>query len=98
MAADLLVVQFDGERFIWRSGNLVAIASLCHPSRHAKFLNTPPAAIYGLDELVCYPNGNPSETAARTFMHRYCWVIWKAEHSGRPSFWWLSPSDFRQPH
>lgn len=74
---------------------LLNLASLCHPSRHHKFLNTPPSAIYGLDVLVCYPNGRPDEATACTFLHRYCWVVWKAEHTGRPSFWWLSTADFK---
>ena len=36
---------------------LLDLSSLCHPSRHAKFVTQPPAAIYALDELVCVPNG-----------------------------------------
>lgn len=75
---------------------LLNLASLCHPTRHAKFINTPPAAIYGIDELVCYPNGNPSESTARTPLHRYCWMVWKPGHVGRSSFWWLSAADFRE--
>ncbi len=74
---------------------LLNLASLCHPSRHPKFIHTPPAAIYGLDALVCYPNGNPQEATTQTAQHRYCWVIWKAGHMGRPSFWWLSTAEFR---
>ena len=74
---------------------LLNLASLCHPTRHAKFVHTPPAAIYALDELVCYPNGKPSEAIASTRSQRYCWVVWKPGHSGRPQFWWLSASAFR---
>ena len=75
---------------------LLNLASLCHPKRHAKFINTPPAAIYGLDRLVCYPNGNPREATIHTLDHRYCWMVWKPDHSGRPTFWWLSAEDFRK--
>ncbi len=74
---------------------LLNLASLCHPSRHSKFVHTPPAAIYALDELVCYPNGKPSEAIASTRSQRYCWVVWKAGFSSRPIFWWLSTSAFR---
>lgn len=73
---------------------LLNLASLCHPSRHARFLHAPPAAIYGLDELVCYPNGNRHEATIHTLQHRYCWIVWKPGQTGRPSFWWLSTRDF----
>jgi hypothetical protein len=53
---------------------LLNLASLCHPSRHAKFMNTPPAVIYGLDELVCWPSGDPRDATRSTLSHRYCWV------------------------
>ncbi len=75
---------------------LLNLASLCHPNRHAKFLNTPPAAIYGLDELVCWPSGDPRTATRSTLSHRYCWVIWKHGHTGRPSFWWLATAEFRR--
>ena len=74
---------------------LLNLASLCHPLRHARFVTDPPAAIYGIDELVCYPNGNPRDAIASTYWHRYCWVVWKPNHSSRPTFWWLSTRDFR---
>jgi hypothetical protein len=74
---------------------LLNLASLCHPTRHAKFINTPPAAIYGIDQLVCYPNGHAREATVHTLDHRYCWMVWKPHHSGRPTFWWLSMDEFR---
>lgn len=76
---------------------LLNLLSLCHPVRHDLFVSMPPAAIYGLDELVCYPNGNPREATAATDRHRYCWVVWKPHHSGHPTFWWLSTAAFRDP-
>ncbi len=36
---------------------LFNLRSLCHPDRTAKFTKTPPAAIYALDELTCWPEG-----------------------------------------
>ncbi len=74
---------------------LLNLASLCHPRRHAKFINTPPAAIYAVDEIVCYPNGDHTAPALHTFDHRYCWMVWKPGHTGRPSFWWLAASTFQ---
>ena len=76
---------------------LLNLASLCHPTRHAKFLNTPPAAIYGLDELVCWPSGDPRGATRSTLSHRYCWVVWKHGHVGKPSFWWLATAHFTGP-
>ena len=75
---------------------LMDLTSLCHPIRHAKFVNSPPAAIYGLDELVCYPAGDPAPYAGKNLWRRYCWAIWKPGHSGRPTFWWLSTAPFKQ--
>jgi hypothetical protein len=75
---------------------LLDLASLCHPSRHPRFIATPPAALYALDELVCLPNGDP---ARAPFMaradRRYYWAVWKPGHSGRPAFWWLSTAPFK---
>jgi hypothetical protein len=74
---------------------LMDLSSLCHPVRHAKFVHTPPAVIYGLDELVCYPAGNPARYAGKKLWRRYCWALWKPGHSGRPTFWWLAATRFR---
>jgi hypothetical protein len=75
---------------------LLDLASLCHPTRHSKFIATPPAAIYALDKLVCLPNGDP---ARAPFMaraeRRYCWMVWKPGHTGAPALWWLSTRQFR---
>ncbi len=74
---------------------LINLASLCHPSRHGWYLQHPPSAIYGLDELVCWPHGDPKFASSKTASHRYCWLVWRPGHSGRPTFWWLSTGEFR---
>jgi hypothetical protein len=75
---------------------LLDLASLCHPTRHPKFVASPPAAIYALDQLVCAPNGDNDRIP---FMaradRRYCWMVWKPGHVGQPRFWWLASSRFR---
>jgi hypothetical protein len=75
---------------------LLDLASLCHPSRHPRFIASPPAALYALDELVCLPNGDPERAPymARAD-RRYYWAVWKPGHTGRPSFWWLSTAPFK---
>jgi hypothetical protein len=73
---------------------LLNLASLCHPLRHRDYITNPPAAIYAFDDLVCYPNGISNEAIKRANNQRYCWVVWKAGHVGRPTFWWLSTAEF----
>lgn len=75
---------------------LLNLGSLAHPSRTAKWCNSPPAAIYALDDLVCWPNGNRRQAGRYIAEHRYCWVVWKPMHSGPPSFWWLRTAEFRK--
>ena len=75
---------------------LLDLASLCHPTRHAKFVSTPPAAIYALDELVCAPNGDADRIPfMRCADRRYCWMVWKPGHTGAPKLWWLCTREFR---
>lgn len=74
---------------------LLNLASLCHPTRHAGFVKHPPAMIYALDELVCWPNGDETQATKFTNKQRYCWVIWRHGHTGRPAFWWLSVGQFK---
>ena len=73
---------------------LLNLASLSHPTRHELWTSHPPAAIYALDELVCWPEGRPELARSTTATHRYCWVVWKPGHVGRPSFWWLRSEDY----
>lgn len=66
---------------------LLNLASLAHPTRHRQWSQRPPAVIYVLDDLTCWPagivRGYPAE-------HRYCWAVWRPHHVGRPYLWWLS--------
>jgi hypothetical protein len=75
---------------------LLNLMSLCHPTRHNMWTSRPPSAIYALDQLICYPNGNPAEAGYRTMQHRYIWCVWRPQRrAGRPRLWWLSMQDFR---
>lgn len=76
---------------------LLNLQSLCSPRRHWRFVEHPPAAIYALDHIVCWPHGDPKFASTRTASHRYAWLVWRPGHIGRPSFWWLSADDFREP-
>jgi hypothetical protein len=74
---------------------LLNLASLCHPKRHDLWVNNPPSAIYALDELVCWPEGDPAQARSSTAQHRYCWVVWKPRHVGGTSFAWLCTKQFK---
>lgn len=73
---------------------LLNIASLCHPSRHERFVQHPPSVIYALDECVCFPLGDPARASAYTLAHRYAWLIWDQHRPTTTSFRWLSTVPF----
>ncbi len=75
---------------------LLNLNSLCYAKRTKAFQNTPPKAIYALDDLTCYPYGNPQKAGYSIKKQRYCWVIWEIGYKGRPEFWWLATKDFRE--
>lgn len=75
---------------------LLNLASLAHPSRTPRWKRLPPARIYAIDGVVCWPD--PTKRPPRHFTeHRYAWCIWEPGHSGPPRFWWLSAGDFASP-
>ena len=76
---------------------LLNLASLCHPKRHELWINNPPSSVYALDELVCWPEGDPGQARSSTAHHRYCWVVWKPRHVNGTSFAWLSTKQFKAP-
>lgn len=73
---------------------LLDLASLAHPLRHSLYVTNPPANVYILDHLICQPGGRPTFTEVHA---RYCWLVWKPHHLGRPSLWWLSTARFKSP-
>lgn len=74
---------------------LLNLASLCHPSRTERWKRTPPARIYAIDNIVCWPEDRYGPPPSYFTRHRYCWAIWTPDHSGPSSFWWLSSAEFR---
>ena len=75
---------------------LLNLRSLCHPNRHWKFRKSPPAAIYLMDDITCWPNGKPGAWGSHISKQQYYWAVWKPGHTGRPTVWWLSASEFRK--
>lgn len=74
---------------------LLNLRSLANPSRTPKFCKTPPAAIYVLDDLTCWPEGKPTSKTARIARQQYYWAVWHPGHNGMPKFWWLSTRAFK---
>lgn len=74
---------------------LLNLASLCHPLRHGFWTSHPPAVIYGLDALVCWPYGIAREATNHTTQQRYMWCVWRPGSNGQPRFWWLATEEFR---
>lgn len=74
---------------------LLNLSSLCHPVRSALWQKFPPARIYAIDGVVCWPTHRYGPAPEVFRRHRYCWVVWTPEHQGAPRFWWLSAGAFR---
>lgn len=76
---------------------LLNLASLCHRKRHAFWVARPPTVIYALDELVCWPEGDPNRARNSTATHRYCWAVWTRDGSRETKFRWLSTEGLADP-
>lgn len=72
---------------------LLDLASLAHPVRHGLWVSNPPAIVYVLDEL----SFKPAVIAKFNDDIRFCWLVWKPHHQGRPALWWLSTAKFKDP-
>ena len=57
---------------------LLDLAALAHPIRTPLWVSRPTAAIYALDELVCWPLGRRNAFPAK---NRSCWVVWRPHHA-----------------
>lgn len=75
---------------------LLNLASLCHRGRTALWRERPPARIYAVDDILCWPEDRYGPPPAYFTKHRYCWAVWTPDHRGPSSFWWLSGAEFRQ--
>lgn len=77
-----------------RVAMLLNLASLCHPKRHDLWIAQPPAVIYALDELICWPEGDPGKATASISKQRYCWAVWNQAHAVGTRLAWLSTRKF----
>ena len=74
---------------------LLNIGSLAHRTRTPKWRNDSPARIHIMDDLVCWPNGNPRQAGRFITEHRYCWIVWEPDNAGPTQLTWLRMADFR---
>jgi hypothetical protein len=75
---------------------LLNLASLSHAERTSFWKARPPARLYAMDDIVCWPD--PNRPPPRHFtQQRYVWAVWTQDHKGPSAFWWLSAADFRRP-
>ena len=73
------------------------LMSLCQVKRTRWFRANPPARIWAVDNIVCWPDERHGYGKAPKYFgkHRYCWVVWDRSHRGRTEFGWLAGADFR---
>lgn len=74
---------------------LVAVQSLCHPTRTPFFEKHPPAIIYAVDDCTCYPYGDPRKATRSILQQRYCWLVWHAAYNGPTLFKWLRTAPYK---
>lgn len=85
----------------WTGGKvamLLNMHSLCHKQRTNWWREVPPARLYAIDDIVCWPEDRYGPPPPHFTKHRYVWAIWTHEHKGPPAFWWLSGAEFRAPN
>jgi len=85
--------------FAAETGGIVAMllnmASLSHRRRTAWWKAKPPARLYAIDDIVCWPSHRYGPAPEYFTKHRYIWAVWTPNHQGPSAFWWLSGAEFR---
>ena len=84
----------------WTGGKvamLLNMSSLCHRQRTDWWREIPPARLYAIDDIVCWPEDRYGPPPRYFTKHRYVWAVWTHGHKGPPAFWWLSGAEFRAP-
>lgn len=95
--ADAFITKALG--FARQTGGTVAmllnLASLAHRTRTRWWRAHPPARLYAIDDVVCWPAHRYGPAPEHFLKHRYCWAVWTPNHQGPSAFWWLSAAEFR---
>lgn len=74
---------------------LLNLASLAHRSRTSWWRAHPPARLYAIDDIVCWPSHLYGPAPHHFTKHRYVWAVWTQDHQGPSAFWWLASAGFR---
>ncbi len=74
---------------------LLNLASLAHRTRTRWWQEHPPARLYAIDDIVCWPEHRYGPPPQHFTKHRYFWAVWTPDHKGPSAFWWLSSAQFR---
>ena len=74
---------------------LLNLASLAHRTRTRWWREHPPARLYAIDDIVCWPEHRYGPAPSHFSKHRYFWAVWTQNHQGPSAFWWLSAAEFR---
>ncbi len=86
--------------FAASTGGIVAMllnmSSLAHRTRTGWWRQHPPARLYAIDDIVCWPENRYGPAPSHFTKHRYFWAVWTPDHQGPSAFWWLSAADFRK--
>jgi hypothetical protein len=75
---------------------LLNLASLAHRTRTRWWQEHPPARLYAIDDIVCWPEHRYGPAPNHFTKHRYFWAVWTPNHQGPSAFWWLSSAEFRE--
>ena len=71
---------------------LLNLASLAHEKRTALWRAAPPARLYPIAGVVCWPD--PVRKPPRHFLqNRYCWAVWDASSTAQTTLAWLSATE-----
>ena len=73
---------------------LLNLSSLAEPTRTPFWRTAPPARLYAIDDIICWPELHRAPPSHFT-RQRYCWAVWTQDHKGPSAFWWLSGAEFR---
>jgi hypothetical protein len=74
---------------------LLNLSSLSHRCRTGWWKQKPPARLYAIDDIVCWPEHRYGPAPEYFTKHRYVWAVWTPNHQGPSAFWWLSGAEFR---
>ena len=74
---------------------LLNMSSLAHRRRTKWWREHPPARLYAIDDIVCWPEHRYGPAPDYFTRHRYVWAVWTPNHKGPSAFWWLSGAEFR---